>query len=73
MNDNDFAGRYREGIYVGRSQRTDKQPPLLESAVEDAYEKAKDGGRTPPFRVLEIWVDGDNPLSEYIVALQTGG
>jgi hypothetical protein len=70
--DDDVGGRYREGIFVGRSQRTEERGPMLEEAVEDAYNKAQDAGRPPPYRVLEIWVDGENPLSEYIVALKTG-
>jgi hypothetical protein len=74
MTEGDFTGRYREGIFVGISKRKgDDEPPLLEEAVTMAYEKARDNGRTPPFRILEIWVDGENPLSEYIVAMQAGG
>jgi hypothetical protein len=73
MTHNDFTGRYRDGIFVGTSRRKDDEPPLLEEAVANAYDKARDGGRTPPYRVLEIWVDGENPLSEYIVVLQAGG
>jgi hypothetical protein len=72
MNENDNGSRYREAIFVGTSRATEDKEPVLEDAVRDAYEKATEQGRTPPFRVLEIWVDGENPLTEYRVALHTG-
>ena len=63
---------YRESIFVGRSGPEDEGGPTLEKAFEDAYERAKAGGKRPPFKVLDTWVNGTNPLSEYIVALKAG-
>jgi hypothetical protein len=72
-NDDDRQTQYREGIFVGVSRRTDEQEAILEDAVRNAYDKASGAGLTPPFRVLEIWVNGENPLTEYIVSLQAVG
>ena len=63
---------YRQSIFVGRSSADDQGGPTLEKAFEDAYERAKAGGKKPPFKVLDTWVHGTNPLSEYIVALKAG-
>lgn len=73
MNDIDPTEDYRGRVYVGRSRKQDDPGFSLEKALDDAYEKARNDNKNPPFRVLEIWVDGNNPLSEYKVAVGAGG
>jgi hypothetical protein len=57
-------------VYTGRSRDT---PPTLESAIEDAYEKAKTvraaADLSPEFelRIVEIRVKGSNPITDYRV------
>jgi hypothetical protein len=63
--------RYRERVYLGRSRRKQNKAPSLEDAVEDAYNDAKKAGKPGPYRLVDIWVDGTNPLTEYIVVLAT--
>ena len=70
--DNDYTRDYRDNVYVG-SSNVNEEAFSLEKAFEDAYNKATAAGKTPPFKVLEIWVDGTNPLSDYKVALKSGG
>jgi hypothetical protein len=72
VNDIDPTEDYRDRVYVGRSRSADPEFSL-EKAFEDAYEKAKGAGKAGPFQVLEIWVDGTNPLSDYKVAVKAGG
>jgi hypothetical protein len=70
--DNDLTTqRYRESVFVGRSTADDEGGPTFELAVQDAYQRAKEKGKEPPFKVLETWVDGTNPLSEYLVSVKT--
>jgi hypothetical protein len=72
MYNDDPTARFRNNIFVGVSVGDGDNPPVLQAAFEAAYEKARDGGGEPPYRVLEIWVNGENPLTEYIVALKAG-
>jgi hypothetical protein len=72
MQSADPTGDYRGKIYVGRSTRDDEEFSL-EHAVKQAYEQAKADSKSGPFRIIEIWVDGDNPLSEYRVAVGSSG
>jgi len=72
MRSEDPTGEFRSSIYVG-SSHVDDENFSLEAALEDAYEKAKADGKTPPFRVIETWIDGTNPLSEYRVAVGSSG
>lgn len=44
----------------------------LRAALEDAYEKAKGSGHKV-FRVQEIFIRGDNPLSGYGVVISPSG
>jgi hypothetical protein len=68
--DDDLTRRYRKTVHVGRSKRkNDDEPPTLDEALRDAYDKAS-GGRGGKYRLLDIWVRGDNPLSEVIVSLE---
>jgi hypothetical protein len=69
QNGDPISQEYRGSIFVGSSTADDEGGPTFEQAVNDAYEKAKGQGKHPPFRVREIWVDGNNPLSEYRVAI----
>ena len=71
MNDEGLTLEYRARIYVGKSRRGDSDFSLS-AAIRDGYEQATADGKRPPFRVLEIWVDGDNPLSEYRAAIGSG-
>lgn len=71
MNEEDLTGQYRGRIYVGRSRKSDDPDFSFEKALHNAYQKASNDNKNPPFRVLEIWVDGHNPLSEYIVSVGT--
>jgi hypothetical protein len=72
MNDTDPTEEYRSWIYVGSSKSTDDDFSI-EAAAKDAYDRATAGGRTPPYRVLEIRLHGTNPFSEYRVAVGPGG
>jgi|RhiMethySRZTD1v2_1073278.scaffolds.fasta_scaffold109917_1 hypothetical protein len=72
MQSADPTADYRGKIYVGRSTKDDDEFSL-EAAVKDAYEQAKADSKSGPFRVMEIWFDGDNPLSEYKVAVGSSG
>lgn len=72
MQSADPTEEYRARIYVGRSRKDDDNFSL-EAALEDAYEKAKADGKSPPFRVIETWIDGTNPLSEYKAAVGSSG
>jgi hypothetical protein len=73
MVEQDLTADFRGRIYVGRSKKSDDPDFSLDKALDDAYKKATQDHKTPPFRVLEIWIDGDNPLSEYRVAVGAGG
>jgi hypothetical protein len=64
----DFTEEYRGRTYVGHSKKGDPEFSL-EKALEDGYNKARADHKNPPFRMIEIWVDGTNPLSEYRVVL----
>jgi hypothetical protein len=70
MKQNDFD-RYRRRTHFGRAPVKD-QKSALEEALENAYEAAKADGHTPPFRVEAIILDGNNPLTDYIVEISTG-
>ena len=73
MNDDtDLTAEYRARIYVGRSRKADDPDFSLEKAFHDAYQKARNDNKNPPYKVLETWIDGENPLSEYRVAIGTG-
>jgi hypothetical protein len=65
------TAQYRKKVYVGRSKRRGTRPPSFEEALEDAYKQAKAAREPGPYRVLDTWVDGDNPLGEYIVSVET--
>jgi hypothetical protein len=43
--------------------------PKLHDAIEDAWEKAKGPGRPTSMKVLEITVEGSNPITGYGVIL----
>lgn len=72
MIDEEITEEFRARIYVGSSKKSDDPDFSVEKALHNAYEKARRDNRNPPFRVLEMWVDGDNPLSEYRVAVGAG-
>jgi hypothetical protein len=67
-----LTARYRERVYVGRSRRKPSKAPSLEEAVEDAYNEAKKADKPGPYRLVDVWVDGTNPLTDYIVVLAAG-
>jgi hypothetical protein len=69
--DDPTTEEFRARVYVGQSRRGDDEFSL-EAALDEAYQKAKNDNKTGPFRVLEIWIDGNNPLSEYKVAVGSG-
>jgi hypothetical protein len=73
MQSADPTGEYRGKIYVGRSNKEDDPEFSLEKALQDAYEQARGDNKSGPFRLIEIWVDGNNPLSEYRVAVGSSG
>jgi hypothetical protein len=64
-----LTAKYRERVYVGRSRRGRDKVPSLEEAVEDAYKDARKAGKPGPYRLMDVWVDGTNPLTDYIVVL----
>jgi len=71
MNQDEFD-RYRRRKHFGRAPVKD-QKSALEEALENAYEAAKAAGGSPPFRVEAIILDGNNPLTDYIVQVSSGG
>lgn len=66
-----LTAKYRERVYVGRSRRKGDRTPSLEEAIEDAYMDAKKAGKPGPYQLLDVWVDGTNPLTDYIAVLKT--
>jgi hypothetical protein len=62
-----------EGEYVGRSSE-ERAEPSLEAAIRNAYRQAidakpKDTGETFRFRITDIYVEGTNPPTDYVVHL----
>jgi hypothetical protein len=64
-----FRGSHRS-VHEGRSKKGDDPHFSLEKALDNAYKAARRAGKNPPFRVINIFVSGDNPLSEYIVYIE---
>jgi hypothetical protein len=62
--------RSHRSVHKGRSSKKDDPHFSLEKALDDAYKAARREHKTPPFRVINIFIDGDNPLSEYIVYIE---
>ena len=60
--------------YVGRSSEEEAEP-TLENAIRNAYKKGRHGKPDGPmtFRISEIRVEGNNPISDYIVHLDEPG
>jgi hypothetical protein len=62
-------------VYTGRSGEEKGTEPTLRNAIDDAYEEAKAGRRQEGFseddpfwfRVVDIWVKGTNPITDYRV------
>jgi hypothetical protein len=46
-------------------------PPSLDRALADAYNQAKAAGKRSPFRVKQIWLEGTNPTTDYIVEVES--
>ena len=63
----EFIRRSGRSVHVGHSKKSEDPKFSLEKALDDAYKAARRAGKNPPFRVINIVIDGDNPLSEYIV------
>jgi hypothetical protein len=72
QNSDPITDDYRKTLFVGSSTEADEGGPTLEKAFEDAYEKAKQQGKKPPFKVHDIWLHGTNPLTEYRVVVGSG-
>jgi hypothetical protein len=68
----ELTARYRERVYLGRSTRKSSKAPSLEEAVEEAYKDAKKAKKPGPYRLVDVWVEGTNPLTDYIVVLAAG-
>jgi hypothetical protein len=73
IEDDGITEEYRARLYVGSSKKRDDPDFSLQKALEDGYRKASQDGKSPPFRVIETWIDGDNPLSEYRVVIGASG
>jgi|EndMetStandDraft_5_1072996.scaffolds.fasta_scaffold529871_2 hypothetical protein len=56
--------------YPGHSKKSEDPKFSLEKALDDAYKTARRAGKNPPFRVVNIFIKGDNPLSEYLVYIE---
>ena len=73
--------RQGRGKYIGRaSRRVPPEEVTLEEAIKDAYERGKTakpdderstlkGDLTLRFKVVGIRVEGENPITDYIVDL----
>ncbi|HKY26142.1 MAG TPA: hypothetical protein VJM07_13360 [Gaiella sp.] len=71
----------KRGKYIGRaSRRVSGDDVSLEEAIKDAYDRAKNskpdderttlnGALTLRFQVVGIEIEGNNPISDYIVHL----
>ena len=73
MNDfspGDFVSDYPGRVFVGRDSGDEENPPKIDKAMRDAWDKAKADGKRPPYRVLNIWLHGDNPLTDYFVSVE---
>lgn len=62
--------RSQRSVHVGRSSKKDDPKFSLEKALDNAYKAARQAHKNPPFRVINIFIGGDNPLSEYIVYIE---
>jgi len=62
--------RSHRSVHKGQSRKQDDPHFSLEKALENAYKAAKNDHKSPPFRVVNIFVDGNNPLSEYTVYIE---
>ena len=63
-----------EGPWIGHSHKgADRCEPLLEDAIRDAYGQAKNDGYDGWLRVEEIWLRGENPISEYRIKVVPTG
>jgi hypothetical protein len=70
-NGSDSQGILR-GILAQYEREFSGEGDDLKAALEDAYEKAKGSGHKV-FRVQEIFIRGDNPLSGYGVVISPSG
>jgi hypothetical protein len=71
----------KRGKYIGRaSRRASGDDVSLEEAIRDAYERAKNsksdderttlnGPLTLRFQIVGIEIEGNNPISDYVVHL----
>lgn len=63
------------GVYVGRSSEAelvpgDPEEPTLAKALRAAYDQGmadKPPGQPGKFKVLDIWIEGTNPITDYVV------
>jgi hypothetical protein len=71
--------KHKRGKYMGRATRKEGDP-TLEKAILDAYERAiasksederstLTGAVTFRFKIVGVRVEGNNPISDYIVDL----
>jgi flavin-binding protein dodecin len=64
-------GNYQHHRFVGSSKLTKKAAPTVEAAIEDGYRKAQTRRRgRVTLRVVDIFVIGSNPITEYRVVLE---
>ena len=73
--------QHKRGKYIGRaSRRVSGEEVSLEEAIKDAYDRAKNskpdderttlnGALTLRFQIVGIEIEGNNPISDYIVHL----
>lgn len=69
QNESDSAALLHEAL--ARYEDFTGEGDTLEKALNDAYEKGKASGKV--FRVQEIFIRGDNPLSGYGVVISPHG
>jgi hypothetical protein len=68
-------GNYQHQVFVGSSRRTRQAKPTVEGAIENGYEAARKviKSGTLTLRVVDIFVIGRNPITEYRVVLAPDG
>jgi hypothetical protein len=73
--------KHARGKYIGRAKRkAPGEQPTFENAIRDAYERAmaskpederntSEGPLTFRFKIVGVRVEGNNPITDYIVDL----
>jgi hypothetical protein len=66
-NDEDLIREYINDVAIGTDRLS------VAAAIKDGYGKLEGKRVKPPYRVVEIWADGENPFTEFRVILKGDG